>query len=240
MRLRKMSNSSMQRNLTTALLQMIFLFLPLGLFADSFNLQQHKEFVKRELPAIAGWCSAKKAEAMMDLIFATLPDICVEMGVFEGASLFPTAYALKSLNHGVVYGIDAWSSSEAIRYYPANSVHRDWWAQQNLDLHHQNCLRLLDRHGLHPFCVMIQETFASALDQIGPIDILHIDATHTNEGDFIDAIPYIQKVKKMGYIWFDGWPNSSDTYEYLKPRCRIQKVIDRGNCILLQKLVENP
>ncbi len=221
------------------LFKIIFLFLSPILFADPASPQQCKDFVKRELPAIAGWCSTKKAEAMMDLIFATLPDTCVEMGVFGGSSLFPTAYALKFLNHGMVYGIDAWNPSEAIRYYPVNSVHRDWWAQQDLDFHYQNCLRLIGRYGLNPFCTIVKKTFADALHQIASIDILHIDATHTNEGDFIDAIPYIQKVKKMGYIWFDGWPNSPDTYEYLKPRCYIQKVVDSGNCILLQKLVEN-
>jgi hypothetical protein len=217
----------------------LFILLAPMLFAAPPSPQQSKDFVKRELPAIAGWCSPKKAEAMMDLIFATCPDICVEMGVFGGSSLFPTAYALKSLNHGVVYGIDAWHAGVAIRYYPSKSVHRDWWAQQNLEFHYQNCLRLIGSHGLNPYCVIFKETFATALRKIPSIDILHIDATHTNEGDFIDAIPYIQKVKKMGYIWFDGWPNSPDTYEYLKPRCHIQKVIDSGNCILLQKLVED-
>jgi len=216
-----------------------FFFLSSVLLADPVGQQQCKDFVKTELPAIPGWCSAKKAEAMMDLIFATRPDHCVEIGVFGGSSLFPTAYALKFLNHGIVYGIDAWSPIEAIRYYPENSIHRDWWAQQNLDFLHQSCLKLISRHGLNTYCTLIKNTFASALDQIAPIDILHIDATHTNEGDFIDAIPYIQKVKKMGYIWFDGWPNSPDTYEYLKPRCTIQKVVDSGNCILLQKLVED-
>jgi hypothetical protein len=217
----------------------LFILLTSMHFAAPPSPQQCKDFVKKELPAIAGWCSPKKAEAMMDLVFATLPETCVEMGVFGGSSLFPTACALKYLNHGVVYGIDAWHPGVAIRYYPLNSVHRYWWAQQNLDLHYQNCLSLIRKHRLDPFCVLFKETFASALSKIVSIDILHIDATHTNEGDFIDAIPYIRKVKKMGYIWFDGWPNSPDTYEYLKPRCRIQKVLDSGNCILLQKFVED-
>ncbi len=223
----------------TLFFQITFLFLLSMPFVDASSPQQCKDFVKKELPYIAGWCSAKKAEAMMDLIFATQPDICIEMGVFEGSSLFPTAYALKYLNHGVVFGIDAWSPAEAIRYYPANSIHRDWWTQQNFNLHYHNCLKWIGGYSLDRFCKVFKSTFANALDQIDSIDILHIDATHTNEGDFFDAIPYIRKVKKMGYIWFDGWPNSPDTYEYLKPRCYIQKVVDSGNCILMQKIVED-
>ncbi len=223
----------------TRFFQISFLFLSSRLFADASSPQQCKDFVKKELPSIAGWCSAKKAEAMIDLIFATQPDICVEIGVFEGSSLFPTAYALKCLNHGTVFGIDAWSPADATRYYPANSIHRDWWSQQNFNLHYQNCLKWIGGYCLSPFCEVFKSTFANALDQIDSIDILHIDATHTNEGDFVDAIPYIRKVKKMGYIWFDGWPNSPDTYEYLKPRCYIQKVVDSGNCILLQKIMED-
>ncbi len=209
------------------------------LFASQPDLDQCKNFVKKELSTIPGWCSSKKAEAMIDLIFETAPEICVEMGVFGGSSLFPTAYALKYLNHGVVYGIDAWNIAEASRYYPADSLHRDWWAKQNMNDHYRACIKMIKIYGVMSFCTLFRETFATALHKIPSIDILHIDATHTNEGDFIDAVPYIQKVKKMGYIWFDGWSNSPDTYEYLKSRCHIKKVVDSGKCILLQKLIED-
>jgi hypothetical protein len=225
-------------SISTHLLRILFLFgLPI-LFAAPVNQQECKNFVKSELSGISGWCSAKKAEAMMDLIFTTLPEVCVEMGVFGGASLFPTAYALKFVNHGLVYGVDAWDPNEAIRYYPANSVNREWWQKQNFNAQYQNCLRMINKYDLNFFFKIIKNSFAKALDQIPHIDILHIDATHTNTGDYIDAIPYIRKVKKMGYIWFDGWSNSSDTYEYFKPICSIEKVVDSGNCILLQKLTE--
>lgn len=220
---------------------MLLLYVCLILSQALFASDPHpcKEFVKKEMPTIAGWCSFKKAEAMMDLIFEIQPEICVELGVFGGLSLFPTACALKYLNHGIVFGIDAWSPTEAIRYYPEGSIHRDWWAKQNMTIHYYDCMRLIEKYGLKPFCILFKETFQTALRKISSIDILHIDATHTNEGDFIDVMPYIQKVKKMGYIWFDGWPNSSDTYDYLKSRCLIKKVVDSGNCILLQKISEN-
>lgn len=217
----------------------LVIVLSQSLFANQLYQDKCKDFVKRELPRIPGWCSAKKAAAMMDLIFEITPDTCVEMGVFGGSSLFASAYALKSLNHGMMYAIDAWDANEAIRYYPMESIHRAWWASQKMDVYYNACINLIARHSLNSFCIIYKMTFAEALKHITSIDILHIDATHTNEGDFIDAVPYIQKVKKMGYIWFDGWSNSFDTYEYLKSRCHIKKVVDSGNCILLQKMVEN-
>lgn len=214
----------------------IFLSISQLLFASQMSQQQCKDLVTKELPKIAGWCTSKKAEAMIDLVFEIRPAVCVEMGVFGGSSLLPIAYALKCVNHGVVYAIDAWDTAEAVRYYPGGGVHHDWWTKQNLNAHHQAFMKLLKKHQLNPFCIALKETFATAVHKIPAIDILHIDATHTNEGDFIDAIPYIRKVKNGGYIWFDGWANSPDTYEYLKSRCFIRKVVNSGNCILLQKV----
>ena len=208
------------------------------LFAAEWTQAEYKDVAKAMVVKIPGWCSPKKAEAMMELIFDIKPDTCVELGVFQGASLFPTALALYCVKHGVVYAIDAWDTQEAVRYYPEGSPHRTWWTAQNLNTNYKAFLDMIKQYNLGNHCLVLRQPFATALDKIHSIDILHIDATHTNEGDFIDAVPYIQKVKKGGYIWFDGWSSSFDTYEYLKKTCQVRKVINSGACILLQKIIE--
>ena len=207
-------------------------------FAKEYSLEECKDLAKSVVGKIPGWCNAKKAEAMMDLVFEVKPNTCVELGVYNGASLFPTALALKHLKFGIVYAIDAWDSQEAVRYYPKEGPHRGWWEGQDLNKHYRSCLSVIGEYGLGPYCVVLRQTFANALEQVPCIDILHIDATHTNEGDFIDVVPYARKVKKDGYIWFDGWANSNDTYEHLKKTCLVEKVINSGTCILLHKIIE--
>lgn len=199
------------------------------------NKSQCKDFAKREIANIPGWCTPKKAEAMMDLIFETTPNVCVELGVFAGSSLLPTAIALKHSGNGVVYAIDAWDVQEAIKYYPTGSPHRDWWGQQNMDTYYNFFLNIIAKHGLESYCIILKMPFRDALKNIGSIDILHIDATHTKEGDFIDVLPYVAKVRNGGYIWFDGWANSPDLYDHLKKDFIVKKVINSGNCILLKK-----
>ena len=223
-----------------ALSVFISLFLPLSrLLSAQMTEMQCKDFINQEIKNIPGWCSPKKAEAMMDLIFKTKPDVCVELGVFAGASLLPTAMALKHLNHGIVYAVDAWNEEKAIQYYEEDSPHRIWWGNQDMALHYNFFVTLIKKHKLNYHCIILKEQFESALSKIDHIDILHIDASHTNKGDFIDVKPYTSKIKKGGYIWFDGWATSPDLYEYLKSAYEIKKVVTAGQCILLQKVTED-
>jgi len=76
------------------------------------KLKNHVLAQKKEIP---GWCSDEKAQAMMDLVFSEQPQVCVEIGVFGGSSVFPTAMALRRLGNGVIYAIDPWKTEEAIK-----------------------------------------------------------------------------------------------------------------------------
>jgi hypothetical protein len=214
----------------TALACSISIF-PLSAAANTDYTIQIKQRVKEQNPHIAGWCSPKKSDAMMDLIFETKPNVCVELGVLAGASLLPTAMALKHLNHGVVYGIDAWDSQEVVKHYEPGNPHRLWWEQQDMGLHKRSCENLIQSNQLESHAVLLKDTFANAVSQIGAIDILHIHATLTD-----DARAYCDKVKLGGYIWFDGWANSPTLYEYLQKDFEITKVINSGQCILLKRI----
>jgi hypothetical protein len=223
--------------LLLAVCSVVVSFMPSTAYVD-VNESQCKDFVFKELPSIPGWCSKNKAEAMMDLIFAVQPEVCVELGVFAGASIFPTAYALKYLNKGRVYAIDDWTIEESVKFYENDTAHRKWWETIDLNLIHKSFLQLLKDYKLEKYCVTIKKSFEEAVDDIEQIDILHIDATHTNEGDFIHAMTYLPKVKQGGYIWFDGWLTSPDAFDYLETECEIEMIIENENCILLRKITE--
>jgi hypothetical protein len=219
---------------SASLVKLLCHFLPIFLAAAP-NQEWCKALVRQELPSIPGWCSQKKAAAMMDLIFQVKPDVCVEIGVFGGSSLFPTATALKSLGKGKVYAIDPWNHFECTRYFN-DDANKRWWESVDLEGIYSSFISLINRHQVEEQCQVIRETSERAAPLIGEIDILHIDGNHCDEAAFIDVLLYEPKVRLGGYIWFDGWASAFRAYDQIKQRCHIRKVIDSGGCILLQKV----
>ena len=81
-----------------------------SLHADS-EIDELKKQVCLVLPSLEGWCSREKALNFIDLVLEVKPQVCVEIGVFGGSSLFPVASALKHRGEGIVIGIDPWDNS---------------------------------------------------------------------------------------------------------------------------------
>ncbi len=188
-----------------------------------------------------GWCSREKAAKMMDLIHEVRPDVCVEIGVFGGASIYPTAKALRYLHKGIVYAIDPWAKGDCQAGYDPEDPNYIWWSSIDLEKIYQGFLKLLARHQLQPFCKPLRMTSEEALAQFPDhsIDILHIDGNHTEEIAFFDATMWLPKVKSGGYIWFDdvNWPSTARAREYLQEHCDwIDEVkSEGGECWLLKK-----
>ncbi len=195
-----------------------------------------KAIVSTKLPSISGWCSMNKASAMIDLIVEVKPAVCVEIGVYSGASLFPTALTLAFLRHGMVYAIDPWSNAECTKNMQDNTAHKDFWARLDLNSSYESCLRMIQENRLGKFCTVLRQTAEQAVDSIPDIDILHIDANHCDQEDLANILLYFPKIKLGGYIWFDGWATSPKAYDYLKKTCHVTKVVDSGGCILLKKM----
>jgi len=191
-----------------------------------------KTKICRTLPRLKGWCDAEKACAMMDLVSEVRPDICVEIGVFGGASVLPTTAALKFLGHGVLFAIDPWDNGESIRNL-LEGENREWWSDVDMNRIYRSYVRMVHEFGLEQYCVTIKETSASAASRISAIDILHIDGDHSEASSFFDASTYLPKVKHGGYIWFDDtdWaeghdqvPSTKKAVEFLQNSCTLVKV----------------
>lgn len=148
-----------------------------------------------------GWCSMQKADFLIDLILQTKPLKVVEIGVWGGKSLVPMAYALKTNQQGVIYGIDPWDSAASLQGMQHEGSKAFWrWAD------HGAVYRGLVQK-IEEFDLVNQVELISATSEEAPpiydIDILHVDGNHSEETSFFDVQKWVPYVKKGGFILFD-------------------------------------
>lgn len=160
--------------------------------------------IENYLPLIQGWCSADKAKKFAEIIVATKPDLCVEIGVFGGSSLIPQALALKQNNKGIIIGIDPWKTEDALEEM-IHEDHREWWAKLNIEDVFKHATENLTKFKVANFCKLIRDKAENVVNQFADesIDVLHIDGNHSEVLSYKDATLYLPKVKIGGYIFFD-------------------------------------
>lgn len=198
-----------------------------------------KERVGYFLPSVQGWCSYEKAMNFMDLVFATKPKLCVEIGVYGGSSLFPVASALKLLGEGLIVGIDPWDKLECIKYFDpvAEAADMEWWGKVNLSFIYSTYIVMLKRFELEDVVITMKTTSEKAAKVLDQIDILYIDGNHSEAMMTQDVRLFLPKVRPGGYIWFNDalWRQAQKAVDLLSEECEVVKFIDNGNCILFQK-----
>lgn len=208
--------------------------------ADS-KVEDLKKQVCFFLPSIHGWCTEEKAKNFIDLVLEVKPKVCVEIGVFGGSSLFPTAMALKLLKSGVVIGIDAWDRLECIKYFDStiDMVNLNWWGNVNVYHIYNSYLHMLKTHMLEPFCITKKMTSFKAAAELEhtAIDILHLDGNRAEEVSVKEVELYLPKVVPGGYIWITDslCGEKQPAIDLLMEACDVVKTIDGGNCILFKK-----
>lgn len=204
---------------------------------------KNEEFLRDQvcnlLPSLEGWCSQEKALAFIDLVLDVKPKVCVEIGVFGGASLFPIASALKFLGSGIVIGIDVWDRQEACRYFDPVKEQTDikWWNQLDFEYVFNSYWSMLKRYGLDAHCVTVRASSERAIFCIPSIDILHLDGNHSEKMAILDVQNYLPKVRPGGYIWLNDalWEKKKEAFRLLSCECDLIRSIDHGNCLLFQK-----
>lgn len=206
----------------------------------TYSYLEFKSKVLEKQGDIPGWCSKEKAEKLMDLIVEVKPTICVEIGVFGGSSIYPTASALKFLQSGVVYAIDPWEAGESVSGYSKGDPNYKWWKKINYEKVYLKFQKMIKHFQLKEYCKSIRKTSRSALKifDVESIDILHIDGNHSKEIALEDVKMYLPKVKRGGYIWFDdaNWESTSLAIEYLNRFCIFLPEKSVGaECLLFQK-----
>lgn len=189
------------------------------------------------------WCSREKAELMMDLVFLTRPQVCVEVGVYTGSSVLPVAAALKYLGSGHIYAIDAWSNEVAVKNVGINDPNYWWWWTLNMEQVKYQFISLLDEWALHRYCRVIHAPSERTADQISEIDFLHLDGSMSEEGSLLDVQLFLPKVKSGGYIllsnlfmFVDGKHTKMSSMWRLFDQCEIVAEIDNNNVALFRKM----
>jgi cephalosporin hydroxylase len=218
-------------------------FLATGLFASDIVEDLLKYNALRLTHSVYGWCSDEKALAFVDLVLDVKPDVCVEIGVSGGASLFPVALALKSLGKGIAIGIDPWDNVESARGYDPETEAADYGFWSTVDVRgmlRSFCDGVRD-YRLSGHCLPIVSTSERAAALIDQIDILYIDGDHSEEGSALDVELYLPKVRAGGYIWMNDviWEQRQLAMDMLEETCDFVKCIDDGNCVLFQKRGES-
>lgn len=224
------------KKITGLCLALLFSFTTLQ--AES-SVDALKQRVLNVLPYLEGWCSREKALNFIDLVLEVQPDLCVEVGVFGGSSLFPVASALKFLGEGMIIGIDPWDRMECLRYCdPAKDrAHMDWWGKINLTYVYYSYLNMLRRYELEEQVSTLKVTSEKAAPEVGEIDILYLDGNHSEYATVLDVKLYLPKVRSGGYIWLNDtlWDSIQPAVDLLLESCDAIKLIDSGNCILFRK-----
>lgn len=194
-----------------------------------------------KLPKFYGWCSVAKSQRLIELVLTTKPSLCVEIGVFDGSSLFPVALALKEIGSGKIIGIDPWNLENSMEGMKGN--HLDWW--RTVD--HNRVCTLANNHRVNlsvtNHCEFIRKSSANAIDHFsnGSIGMLHIDGNHTTDACMRDAVLYLPKVSKDGIIvcddlsWMDnGIPSVRNMVNWLMDNgCSFLSLV--GNCVILKR-----
>ncbi len=201
----------------------------------------YKKFVLAHQKTIPGWCVPEKAGKMMDLIYEIRPQVCVEIGVYGGSSVYPTAAALAFVRNGIIHAIDPWKEDECLIGYDANNPNYDWWKNHShLEAIYQMFLVTMHKHKLNRYCHVMRMTSVAALSHFADesVDILHIDGNHTENVAFSDAEMWLPKVRSGGFIWFDdvNWSTTKKAVQFMLKNCIFLPDRSIGNeCYLFQK-----
>lgn len=181
----------------------------------------------------------EQADKLMQLIYETRPNICVEIGCFAGGTSYHIAKTLSFLKNGRLYAIDAWNFEAAVNRLNDSSLVEvfrslDWKSIR------KECETLIQSKKLSSYCTLIQDLSEEASFRFAEesIDFLYIDGNPSCEGSLADVLAYLPKVKKGGYVCLNGANTLEKTVsiELLLRHCSWLKNEFRGpECLLFQK-----
>lgn len=197
------------------------------------------------LPGLAGWMDEIEAIAIIDEVMTRKPEVCVEIGVFQGKGLFTMAAAMRQVGAGKAFGIDAWDCSVAQDGTP-DGPNRDWWG--GVDLQHFY-LTTLEKRGqlkLDDWCEVVRSrstdpaTLAKFVD--GSVGLIRLDGNHNVEPYLQDVTAWLPKLAPGCAVFFNdvGWCDGGCTdttkpaMDYLKANgCTVERML--GNTALMRK-----
>lgn len=183
---------------------------------------------------IPGWCSYEKATWLANYVDASVINATLELGVYNGKSLFSTAAGFMSKKSGIAWGVDSWALDPCLNGSPKDIA---TWEKTNFEGVYNSFIFNFAELRMFPYCNWIRATSREALPFFKNMNfgLLHIDANHSEENSLWDIENYYPLVEKDGIIVLNesDWESVGACKKYLEDRCI--KVVDYGTWAVYRK-----
>ncbi len=171
-----------------------------------------------------GWCSDDKAAHLAELVRESKPKIAVELGVYGGRGIGAIEMAVQE--YGIdcqCFGVDPWSTAAATEGN-LEKVHVDWWKDLDIEKIYADCVSGMRRLGLCSVQLLRMKD-DEAIKQFNneSIDMIHIDANHSEECSTRIVKTWLPKCSQGAVIVFDDidWSTQSRAIVILTESCDI-------------------
>lgn len=152
--------------------------------------------------SLPGWMSVEKGRRMVEL--ARGASLCVELGVFGARGLCAMALALADQGFGRADGIDPYTPAAALEGVNAKE-NDEWWSKLDYESVAQAAQIGIGELGLYSYARLVRLTSRQAVvfydDET--VDVLHLDANHSEETSCEDVALWAPKIRRGGYLIFD-------------------------------------
>lgn len=167
----------------------------------------------------------------------------VEIGVYNGKSLFPTAYSIYK-NKGKSYGIDPYDLNYAKEVGVENNLKNQidtFLENLNFENLYKNVILYKNNCGFGESIKLIRKPSEKTIDYFKKnkidLDIIHIDGNHDTKYVEKDYKLYYEILKTGGFLVFDdiNWDSVNVIYQQAKKQC-----IEIFNCNTFGVLQKKP
>ena len=160
-----------------------------------------------------GWCTLQKSIYIYNLILDNNLKKGLEIGVYNGRSLFAAAYAFKE-NKGHITGIDPWTFEEA--FQPELPEANKFLEQLNIERFYEDTLSKAIKYDLN--VTVIRTTSDKFFEKNTEIfDYIHVDGNHSSDKAYLDIQNALKILSPNGFLLLDDflWETLKPAYELL-------------------------
>lgn len=177
------------------------------------------------LPGIEGWCTARKALWLADLIADEKCGMVLEVGIYGGRSFIPMAMALRACRpSGKAYGVEAWSNDVAVAT-ETSSDNDAWWRAIDLKSIKAGFERNVSANNLEEVVTVFEMSSNDAFKAVKgmglrPFDLIHIDGSHSEAQSLRDVQTWPELLRPGGVLVMDDitWPTVQAARNYVQSR----------------------
>jgi hypothetical protein len=163
-----------------------------------------------DYPQLPGWCTLEKGKRLARIVLETQPALCVELGVHGARSLISIALGLKLKGSGIVEGIDSYSCADSVEHEENPDVHQVYGAT-DFEALRESALAAIARFGVGHIARLRRSRSAEAAADYddGSVDLIHLDANHSEIPSCADVDAWLPKVRTRA-VWIcddTNWPS---------------------------------